>query len=214
VFRANGIEATVYAAVSEPEHVQLTEEFGGIPLEVPNLPLGNKWNTVMSRAHKEAADYLFIVGSDDFFASSLIERYIPFMKDGHPYIGIEGMYFCEPSSRRALHFPAYPIEHKLWGQPVGSGRMIRRGLLPPRPWAWFADIGLDGDITVQLWNHHRVLLPVSCDGPAVDVKTGTNMWSYDKLQQSYKGAPLASVAIEDVLRALPEGEEIMQTFGA
>lgn len=214
MFGAHGIEATIFAAVSEPEHVHLTQEHGGIPLWVPNLPLGNKWNHVMSRAHKEDGDYLFIVGSDDFFSSKLLERYVPFMRDGYPYIGIEGMYFCEPSSRRALHFPSYPVEHKLFGQPVGTGRMIRRGLLPPRPWEWFADIGLDGDITTHLFHHHRVLLPVTYDAAAVDVKAGTNMWTYDNLQQSYKGAPLASVDIQDALRSLPESAEIMSTFGA
>jgi hypothetical protein len=169
---------------------------------------------VVRTAHEYEPDYIFIVGSDDFFASSLIARYIPFMEERQPYIGIEGMFFCEPSTRRAMHFGGYPIDHTLWGVAVGSGRMLRADLLPHRPWAWYADVGLDGDITRLFWENHRILLPVSTSEPAVDVKAGTNMWSYDRLQQSYKGAPLATVPIEDVLRHLPEGEEILSTFGA
>jgi hypothetical protein len=178
-------------------------------VEVPNLPLGNKWNCAVNRAHQEEADYYFIVGSDDFFGNALLANYVPWMQERHPYIGVEGMYFTEPTTRRALKFPGYPIEHQLFGVPVGSGRMIRADLLPPRPWQWFAEVGLDGDITRLLWDYHRVLLTVDSEYPAVDVKTGTNMWSYDRLEQSYKKAPLEAATIEEALAHLPEREEIL-----
>lgn len=203
------IETKIYAGVSEPEHAHLTVEFGGVPCEVPNLPLGNKWNHVINTAyHQEAPDYYFIVGSDDFFASDLIAQYVPFMQDRYPYIGIEGMYFAEPATGRALLFPGYPIEHPMFGCSMGAGRMLRGDIMPARPWPWFAEIGLDGDISKLYHHYHRILLPMTPEYPAVDVKTDTNMWRYDVLQQSYKGAPLLEASI-DVLRALPEGEELL-----
>jgi hypothetical protein len=208
VFNAHGIETQIVAGVSEPEHVQLATEFGGIVAEVPNLPLGNKWNHVTNRAHQLKPDYFFIVGSDDFFSNGVLEKYIPFMRDGFPYIGIADMYFCEPASQRAAHYLGYPEDHALFAQPVGSGRMIRADLLPKRPWKWFAEIGLDGDITTLLMDSPRVLIPVSLEAPAVDVKTGTNMWSFDKLQQSYKGTVLEPAVFDEVLAGLPEGPEI------
>jgi hypothetical protein len=214
VFNAHGIETSIVAAVSEPEHAHLALEFGGIPAEVPNRPLGNKWNFAWRTAHKEEPDYLFIIGSDDFFADQLIERYIPHMKAGKPYIGIYDMYFCEPASKRAALFTGYDTDHSLYGTPLGTGRMIARGLLPRHPWPWHAEIGLDGDITTKLWDKPRVMIPVSATAPAIDVKTETNMWSYDKLQQSYKGAGFVPADCDTILRALPEGEEILATFGA
>lgn len=164
-----GFEAQVCVAGSESAHRALCLEHKGAWIEADNKKLGAKWNSVVRYAlNVYGADYIFILGSDDFFGSGLIAQYAGLIRQDVPYAGIATMYMYEPWSDRLLMLdPARKagMEPGVRGhgkcdiryirprtaahratfieaskrQTLGAGRLIHRSLLPMDDIFWEPD---------------------------------------------------------------------------
>jgi hypothetical protein len=95
---------------SEGERTRRMAE-GFVYVEHFNQPLSDKFNSGIRKALEIGADYVLIMGSDQF-ADLTLDTYV-----------------WEPSTGRALYWPGYT--DKRIGKPVGPGRFIHRSLLEP-----------------------------------------------------------------------------------
>ena len=183
-FAEHGLTVSVTVAGSEPRHRRLAERHGATWVEAANAPLGAKWNAAAQSAYRSGADYLLIMGSDDFLSDPLIDQYAAALHAGWRYLGLSGIYFFEPRTGRLAIFSATGARY---GAPLGAGRMVHQSLLPDtgRPWLDCRNRGLDHDMQSRCELPPAKLFAVTPEAPAVDVKTETNLWTFDKLTVAY-----------------------------
>lgn len=223
VFQQHGFETFTAVSGSEPEHAALCRAHGGLWVEHENRPLGAKWNAVAHAALARGADYLFILGSDDFFSTSLLLQYADALKDRVPYVGLDGLYIYSLPLDQLLSFHPRIEGRHLVIQPtpdhpklmiaypknnptlLGSGRCIQRSLFMNRETYWDADRdhGLDASLARNLVLPLPKLLVRDSDSFAVDVKSGgANIWSFDHLRDTCAPAP------PELIHSLPEWEAL------
>jgi len=94
-------------------------------IEHRNKPLGKKFNAGIRKALEMGADYVLIMGSDQFADVSMLDKYIELMEEDVPYAGVLDTYVLDGT--RALYWKGYSDERK--GMPVGPGRLIRRDVI-------------------------------------------------------------------------------------
>jgi hypothetical protein len=181
-WQAAGFDVEIVIGGSEPVHRQHCDTFGGVWVETPNRPLGRKWNNTMEAAFDGGAEYVMVLGADDFLAPPLADAYIDAIDNGYRYIGLRGIYFAELSSGRTCFWPGYPRGHWRYREPIGAGRMLHRSLLEDgRPWDDDREKGLDRSMTRKLQLPRAALIPVGAQQVAVDVKTPENIWDFDRV---------------------------------
>jgi hypothetical protein len=181
----HGIRSTVTVAVSEAWHILTAVQHQAETVMVPNEPLGMKWNAAVEQACAFGADYVLILGSDDFLSDPLIDRYAALIRDGWLYMGLSGLYFYEPATQRLAYHESGPATY---GNPLGAGRLLHRTLLERtghRPWSDTISRRLDTDMRLRLDLPPAKLMAVTPEEPAVDVKTETNLWGFDRLRVAY-----------------------------
>jgi hypothetical protein len=215
-----GHSAEIFVAGSEIEHRDLCESNGCQWVEHENEPVGAKWNAVARRALDWAADYIFILGSDDFFSDSLIAEYVDLPRQRVVHAGLRGVYIYEPESDRLLSLMANQgrfctkpgdsdlrVAKKGSKPAVGTGRLVHRSCFDWHETYWepHKNRALDASLQKTLRLPPARLISLSEGRLAVDVKTGTNIWSFDSLAEVYSGCLLES---SDILHSLPEWEAI------
>lgn len=219
VFRQHGFETFTAVSGSEPEHAALCRAHDGVWVECPNRPVGTKWNTVARAALARGADYLFCLGSDDFFSTPLLLQYAAALKDRVPYVGLSSLYIYSLPLDQLLSFHPRIVGHHLVVQPTpdhakvlirypkgnptlfGAGRTMHRSLFEGRSAFWDADRdhGLDASLARNLVLPAPRLLVHNLDSFVVDVKGGEeNIWSFDHLRDTC--APEAP----ELIHSLPE----------
>lgn len=184
-FAAHGLTLTVTVAGSEPTHQRLALLHNAAWIPVENRPLGAKWNAAVEAACRSGADYLLILGSDDFLSDAVVDRYAVLIREGWYYLGLGSLYFYEPRSDRLA---LYNLCRGRYGSPLGAGRLLHRTLLEPqgfRPWLDCLNRALDADMRRRCDLPPGRLLHMGGDLVAVDVKTDTNIWSFDRLAEAY-----------------------------
>lgn len=201
---AAGHTVEVVVGGSEAEHQVRAEAHGAVWVETPNQPLGRKWNNTMAAAFERGADYLLVLGSDDFLAPALVEAYLPHLARGERYIGLAGIYFTDLATGRTCLFRGYAKGHRRYREPVGAGRLLHRSLLlDGRPWDELKERGLDSSMTERLQLPAAALLPVGPHAVAVDIKTAENLWRFHRVVRSAGGPVQVDPAF---LASLPEWE--------
>lgn len=181
-WQAAGHNVEIVVGGSEPEHRARCEAHQGIWVETPNRPLGRKWNNTMEAAFWRGADYVLILGADDFLAPAVAAALLEAVVAGERYVGLAGIYFYDLGTGRTCLFPGYPAGHFRHGEPVGAGRLLHRSLLfDGRPWDDDREKGLDRSMTQRLRLPPAQLLEVGPGAVAVDVKTDENLWSFDQM---------------------------------
>lgn len=226
-FHQQGVDAQVFVAGSESAHLQLCNKYLAHWVEASNSQLGEKWNKAARAALDWGADYLFILGSDDFFDDAMIREYARQAKAGVQYAAIRAMYMYEPSTERAILFdnrnrlkPTPPDGNKSHVQIIylgesqqdplsvmmGAGRLLHRSLFANREHYWEPNksSGLDASMrrTLALPTPH--VIPIET-GIALDVKTAANIWPIDTLIDWYPGCELPDTHL---LAGLPEWDDI------
>lgn len=230
--RNGGIDCEIFVGGSESAHLLLCYSNKGQWVQVENNPLGAKWNAVVNRALLWGADYIFILGSDDFFNSHLIDQYAGLARQGIPYAGLASMYFFEPASDRLMlldvrrkarsfitTFPGRRDIRRIRGvegyqntpryQTLGAGRLIHRSFLEGRDHIWEPNknSALDASMTKTCELPRAFELQVSPQFLAVDVKTDTNIWSFSAMETWF---PEQFLSATEILAGLPELEELRQ----
>lgn len=180
-------DLTVIAAVSEdPAHEALAARYDVDTVDVPNEPLGRKFNAALAVAREQAVEAVLIMGSDDVFDEQTAGAYLPYLETG-AYVGLQDFYFYEVKTGRFGYFPGYSREAR-WLEPVGSGRLMPAAFLDRLDWQlWDPDThrGMDHSAFSRLKEcgiPHPALLNVrALGGIAVSIKTATNLWAFDRI---------------------------------
>lgn len=222
----SGIAAVAFVAGSEQEHRHLCGKNYGAWVPSNNGLLGEKWNRVV-RTALEWADYIFILGSDDFFSPGLIQQYVNCIQRGVKYVGCRGLYFYEPATDRTLllqtdewgNYPTAPgacqvkqLKHKRKRTFFGAGRLLHRSLFEGHEEFWTPEIshGLDANMARNLGlSGVDEMLKSGPDAFLVDVKTRENIWSFDHLAKTY---PHALQPDSSAIQSLPEFDQLRFTL--
>jgi len=154
--------------------------------EMPNAPLGRKFNAAMTAARRIRADVVCITGSDDIMCERVARALEVHIRDATPYVGLRDLYFHETWTGRTGYWPGYHQQHRI-GEPAGCHRLIRREVLEALDWHLWEDArdrGMDHSSFRNLFRVHAepVLVTVrDLGGCAVDLKSATNIWTYDHI---------------------------------
>lgn len=238
-FREAGIEAQAFVSGSESAHgrLHLKYEESGVAapwVEAPNRPLGHKWNLTAQAALAWDADYLFILGSDDFFDDRMVREYARLAQSGMDYAAMRTIYMFEPSSGRAILFDnakrlkPSPVDGPHDGKvqivylgaskadpakvTMGAGRLIHRKFFEGHSEFWEPQKSRALDASMQKLLQLPEAHIISSDiGIAVDVKTEENIWPLDDLIEWYPDCALPDTT---VLSSLPEWDDIRSLAAA
>jgi hypothetical protein len=178
---------------SEGERTQRMAE-GFVYVEHFNQPLSDKFNSGIRKALEIGADYVLIMGSDQFADLTLMLEYAKYGQQGVKYAGPLDTYVWEPSTGRALYWPGYT--DKRIGKPVGPGRFIHRSLLEPLNGELYAP-GLKNNLDGTA--DERLPEPVTFRAKMhrfVSVKTEESITRADR----YKGDPADPAMFYELLR--------------
>lgn len=175
--------------------------------EMPNAPLGRKFNATLTAARELDADVVCITGSDDVMCERVARVLEICIADARPYTGLRDLYFHETWTGRTGYWPGYRAPHRI-GEPAGCHRLIRREVLEQLGWHLWDDERDRGMDHSSFRNLRRVdtectLITVrDLDGCAVDLKSGTNIWTYDHVRP-------ATLPDDAILDRLPEDVSTM-----
>lgn len=101
---------------------------GFLYTEVPNDPLGAKFNASIKTALDNGAEYVLIMGSDTFFAPTIWAEYAKFIKEGVDYVGVPDLYMWDWRTDECVYWGGYRGTRA--GEPIGPCRLIHRKLIP------------------------------------------------------------------------------------
>lgn len=169
----------------------LVEGTGFWYIEHPNDPLGAKFNAGVKKALSIGADYILIMGSDQFADVSMLDHFTELMEQNVPYAGVLDTYVLDDATNRALYWKGYTDYRK--GRPIGPGRLIRSDIAAE----WDGEIydrglnrNLDGSADARLPE------PVVFSGKPyrfVSVKTGESITPAER----YRGPAVKVSLFED-----------------
>ena len=160
-------------------------------MERPNTPVSAKRNEALEKIRdwQVEMDAVLFVDTDDLLPVDLIALYARFLSQGYPYIGMQDIYFFESSTKRMIHF-YYPKGHSNYGVTLGLGRCVSRALLDKAGWKlWPDDINRNMDIKMtrklnplleDFSKGERKVVCKDFNFVPLDIKTQTNIWSFDK----------------------------------
>ena len=181
--------------VADDENLDIALRHGFTALERPNSPLGRKWNEGIALAGTLGADFVAVVGSDDWVHPDLF-RTMPLDHSPEPdfeALTIGGAVTWNPDRPQAISGREITLVDLLTGQARACRARNKTGVIPwvlPRkalkpsgfrPVADRAEIGLDGSLVAGLcttlsWRFHDPH-PLA----RVDFKSGTNLNSYERI---------------------------------
>lgn len=186
------VRMTLHVAGSEGAvSRELAEGRGFHYVEVPNHPLGAKWNAGLASIRPHMPDAVLFIGSDDLLNRTVIEAYAQYLRRGARFLGVLDLYVFDHASRLFAYWPGYKGLHE--GETAGLARLIHREYLDRVDWRLWRDKlenGLDHDMIETLapvmgsadavQRHHIFRSPANGFAP-VDVKTHENLWSFRHL---------------------------------
>jgi hypothetical protein len=157
--------------------------------EMPNDPLGAKFNATVRMAGQLGAEVVCIVGSDDLVCERVAGALLAEINRQTPYVGLRDLYFHDSQTGRTGYWPGYAERSPHRGtEPAGCHRLIRREVLEPLHWQLWDDEknrGMDHSSFRRLGGvgARCVLLGVQdLGGCAIDVKSADNLWTYGHVQ--------------------------------
>lgn len=168
----------VFAAITEGDtaNVLTAQRFGFAYREMPNEPVGDKFQSALDMAMEAGCDAVMILGSDDFVSAEFVEAAVGKLRAG-------GRYFTPHCA--AVHHPvAGTYLVKFTGRSAGTGgagRVVHRDAVLKADGLWKAgrQRSLDSE------SHGRLLAAgFKCEVvntgrvPVVDVKSGVNIWPW------------------------------------
>lgn len=95
--------------------------------EIPNVPLSNKWNTLVGNIAGYEWDYLFIAGSDALFSNAFWMKVYMMAKQHVEYMGIYDYFLYNTQTGEMKHWNGFSKDRK--GELIGGGRLLSRALV-------------------------------------------------------------------------------------
>ncbi len=183
------VEIDLLAVGSEGESSrQLAEPFGFAYIEFPNRPLGAKWNAGLRAIQRTETEAVVIAGSDDLVNAEYFQLVGRGTKAGLSFIGLVDMYFLDLKTRRLVLWKGYHSDRA--GDPIGLGRCLGRHVLDEANWQLWenhVESSLDANMAKVIGplltrSHQCALLHTESDSAiGIDIKSDTNMWSFDEM---------------------------------
>lgn len=126
---------------------KLIESCGAEWVQIPNRPLGRKWNHAFMAAEKYKPDACLFVGSSDWLSDNWLEEMEPLARN----VDLTGTLGCNflhiGKEFTGCYWPGYVGPRE--GESIGIGRLISRQVLERLHWKPFADhlnSSLDGSM--------------------------------------------------------------------
>lgn len=167
-------EQSILCIVSRTEDAELCYEMKVPYCWHPNEQLGAKWNYGLKAAEELEWDYMVTLGSDDIVKASLFELYATTDQD---ILITDKIHFIEISTGRATLMTRGRI---------GAGRRISRRAIERcgyKLWTESRNQSLDMDSNATLVRAGFACIEVNTDPHVVDLKSGTNIWSFDHVSR-------------------------------
>lgn len=173
----------VFAAITEgdSENVETAKRLGFAFVEMPNNPVGDKFQAALDMAMEAGCDAVMRLPSDDFISQEWMDAF-------REKIGAGADYFIP--DRIAIHDPckgSYGIRAKVnhYFMKYGAGACFSRKAIEKCGGLWVdhKDNGLDSESDKRLRAAGFVCEAVDTNGiPLVDIKTGENIWPWGMWQ--------------------------------
>ncbi len=148
-------------------------------VDVPNSPLGAKFNAGVLACRDLKPDYWTIAGSDTFFRPTLWEDVASMMEDGDKYMGVRDLFMWKPGDGTAIYWPGYEKKVK----PIGPLRFVHSTIMDGvawRPYAANKERGLDASADTHfpearmISGKDHLVLSVKTDISLTDIHAFTN----------------------------------------
>jgi hypothetical protein len=157
-------------AICEQYHVQ--------HCTMPNKPVTRKWNRSLKYLKDIGADYIMILGSDDFISAELVQNTVAQMDKGIDVIGINTLHFycAQGVDKGKLSRMERPKGSPL----LGVAKTVSSRVLDQCDWKlWNEDKnwGMDSIATKTIRQYAKSYATV--EGMVVDVKTKQNLNSFN-----------------------------------
>jgi len=173
----SGVEIVPVAVGSEKGAKEMCEEEGWTFIRHKNSPLSDKHNAGLRAFQGAGVDGVAIIGSDNLLNAAYFEEMASRLAQGHEVVELRGIYFYDLFRDDLVYADAWS---------TGVGRVFSRALLRRRGWeAWERGVDRRVDSAAQRqllqWANPRSWVPDlrATDIRVVDIKTDTNMWSFD-----------------------------------
>lgn len=207
-----GIQLEAVVAASDPLDADLARAVGARVVNHQNHPLGAKFNAALQVSSEVDPDAVLIMGSDDFFCDRVADHLADAVQRQQS-VGPKDLYFADLPSAQMRYWKGYRIKSR-WKEPAGCGVLHVRPLLDLVHWTLWDSTAHHG------MDHSRFNLLKQRDampslfsikelgGFAIDVKSETNLWPYDRKRQ-YTSLPEEEMAAlwarlpPEVLEAIP-----------
>jgi len=187
---SHGVVLTGAVAGSEDDDLRSPcLDAGFLYTSSPNRPLAKKWNAAVALLREQRPDAVLVIGSDDWLSHGMLSGYARLLRDGHDHVSLCDLYLLDAETRRCSRFRGL----------TGVGCMLRRDVVERLQWQlWPEQLNrsLDNGMKRRLsamqpgvskpWIGE--MAEVGQDATAIDVKTSTNLWNFDRLSRSEKCA--------------------------
>jgi glycosyltransferase involved in cell wall biosynthesis len=196
--------------LKELKNIYSRAAYPKVVLTEPNLLLGAKLNTGIQYAFELNFDYVMNMGSDDLLHPALIDLYMPYIEEEVPFFGVNKLYFYNTEGE-TIFFDYYNRPHI-----VGAGRMIHKSVLKrvfdAYQCLYDPDVckAMDGHSSVKITSlgYEVTILDPGQFPFIVDIKTDTNINSFDKILNSRNSEGIHKVANNIITSVYPELKEI------
>jgi hypothetical protein len=136
LYKKNGVFRVICAGDNHYDR-KVVEAAGAEWVQIPNRPLGRKWNESFRAAEKYNPDACLFVGSSDWLSDNWLEELEPEARK-YDLIGTPGCNFLHIGKEFiACHWPGYVGARK--DESIGIGRLISRQVLTCLQWKPFSD---------------------------------------------------------------------------
>jgi hypothetical protein len=207
-----GIQLEAVAAASDPVERDFAQAFGVRAFLHANHPLGAKFNAALAASEATDPDWVLIMGSDDFFCGRAADALAGAIRADRS-VGFQDLYYADLPTGRVRYLKGYRVKSR-HTEPVGPGTLHSRAVCERFHWRlWDATQhhGMDNSRFRTLKTHGLMpdLLHLQVlDAVMLDVKTGTNLWPFDRTHKQpvlseAEGRAVWARLPEHVLRLIP-----------
>lgn len=212
LYKKNGCYKVVCAG-DDFKAKKLCESLGAVWVNIPNKPLGRKWNLAFTKAREFKPDAVLYVGSSDWLSDNWIPETRPYVEQ-HGITGTPGCWFADIPKRgkiRIVYWPGYVGERS--NESIGIGRMLSKKLLDLIDWQPFdstKDSSMDASMKQKCAavGYHDFF--VREDVKAMSIST--DMWDNMHKFEDHWSGKLPSDKIENVEEFLKQFPEAYQIF--
>lgn len=207
----NGIELVLHAVGSEGnESRKIAEDAGWNYTEHPNQPFTDKWNCATEFFKDKDVDACVMIGSNDLVNDAYFYVLKDVLSDGIDSIRLGGLVMLETKTGRSVYFGSDTCGREIM---IGSGKAWNREILEKVKYKLFVPgLHRSSDLATETLTYPYQKRYVITGNPFnfgvchIDIKSPTNLHSFDLISESLKTVPFD---IEEIKKYYKNGKEII-----